>query len=665
MKTKFSKSVSLFMSAIMTVSAPSLSGFITNAETNQNTDQTTSINDLEVNYDNLLWTMLSDESVGSNDSDQETESQGNEIKADEVVEKVVSDPDANSDDSDNEETPQRNNFIEDGEDDIYPLDGLTGVCGVATKESGYAIIEDEDGNPIPTVTFTISMDVCYIRGNGIINCRNQIPKEVKKIVIVDPEVKFEDSGNFSGAAIESIDLSAMNITKLPTGTFRDCVNLSEVILPPTLEIIEYDAFENCKSLKNISLPDSVKYLNQEAFNGAGLTSFNAPPNLKEIGYRAFWLCGNLKEVNLNDGLEYIASNAFESTPLSYINIPSTVNKIGNSTVFAYSLLGTVVINSDFDPVRTDAFYHDGNKYEKVDSGHYNHNNSDSVFLNSGHLKKVIFSEGVTTINDGLFLNNKQLEEVSFPSTLKKIGYDAFAETHLSSLTLPEGLEYIDDIAFINSINIVDVNIPESVTYIGDEAFFKNYNHTDPYTKEIIELKPFNSITINNPDCEIGERIVPYGENVIVYGHDGSTAQKFAKDNKNTFISLDTETTTTTSVTTTDTTNETTVTTSETNTVTTNENTVTTTSVSTDKGDAEETESKVVGDANGDGTVDMADAVLIMQALANPNKYGLDGTDSRHITESGLKYADADGDGLTVNDAQRIQLYLLGKISSLN
>jgi hypothetical protein len=77
------------------------------------------------------------------------------------------------------------------------------------------------------------------------------------------------------------------------------------------------------------------------------------------------------------------------------------------------------------------------------------------------------------------------------------------------------------------------------------------------------------------------------------------------------------------------------------------------------------ESIVTGDANGDGTVDMSDAVLIMQALANPNKYGMNGTDPRHITKNGLKYADADGDGFTVNDAQRIQLYLLGKISSLD
>ena len=71
-----------------------------------------------------------------------------------------------------------------------------------------------------------------------------------------------------------------------------------------------------------------------------------------------------------------------------------------------------------------------------------------------------------------------------------------------------------------------------------------------------------------------------------------------------------------------------------------------------------------GDANTDNTVDLSDVVLIMQALANPNRYGLKGTDKTHITEQGSANADTDGNGLTVDDAQRIQLYLLKKLSSL-
>ncbi|MBP5433351.1 MAG: polysaccharide deacetylase family protein [Ruminococcus sp.] len=65
-----------------------------------------------------------------------------------------------------------------------------------------------------------------------------------------------------------------------------------------------------------------------------------------------------------------------------------------------------------------------------------------------------------------------------------------------------------------------------------------------------------------------------------------------------------------------------------------------------------------GDANGDGTIDMGDAVAILQALANPNKYKL--------SEQGTANADVyeAGSGLTANDANSIQMYLLGLIKSL-
>ena len=79
-----------------------------------------------------------------------------------------------------------------------------------------------------------------------------------------------------------------------------------------------------------------------------------------------------------------------------------------------------------------------------------------------------------------------------------------------------------------------------------------------------------------------------------------------------------------------------------------------------------TEKIVRGDVNCDGTVDMGDAVLIMQSLANPNKYGVNGTDSKHITAQGQLNGDVDEDvkGLTSNDALKIQKYLLKSIKEL-
>ncbi len=79
---------------------------------------------------------------------------------------------------------------------------------------------------------------------------------------------------------------------------------------------------------------------------------------------------------------------------------------------------------------------------------------------------------------------------------------------------------------------------------------------------------------------------------------------------------------------------------------------------------EEPSGVVYGDANCDKNVNMADAVLIMQYLANPDVYGVGKPDG--ITKDGLDNADVSsrGDGVTNADASAIQEYKLGLISKL-
>ena len=75
-------------------------------------------------------------------------------------------------------------------------------------------------------------------------------------------------------------------------------------------------------------------------------------------------------------------------------------------------------------------------------------------------------------------------------------------------------------------------------------------------------------------------------------------------------------------------------------------------------------SAVKGDANCDGSIELADAILIMQSMANPNKYAEGGTDSMALTPQGRINGDINGDGLTSDDALTIQKFLLHLIPSL-
>lgn len=76
------------------------------------------------------------------------------------------------------------------------------------------------------------------------------------------------------------------------------------------------------------------------------------------------------------------------------------------------------------------------------------------------------------------------------------------------------------------------------------------------------------------------------------------------------------------------------------------------------------ESALIGDANCDGRVLINDAILVMQAIGNPDVYGVNGSDPSHITKQGIINADVcnPGDGITNNDALAIQKYLLHIIS---
>lgn len=91
-------------------------------------------------------------------------------------------------------------------------------------------------------------------------------------------------------------------------------------------------------------------------------------------------------------------------------------------------------------------------------------------------------------------------------------------------------------------------------------------------------------------------------------------------------------------------------------------TTTTTTADTDTADDEGKS----GDANCDNDVDLSDSVLIMQALANPNKYDIGGTAPNPMTLQGKRNADVDKriKGVTAGDALRIQQYLLHNVSEL-
>ncbi len=215
-------------------------------------------------------------------------------------------------------------------------------------------------------------------------------------------------------------------------------------------------------------------------------------------------------------------------------------------------------------------------------------------------------------------------------------------------------------------------------YYGD-----TWNPKNDWSYQELEVYTQDDAFFANGVEKKNEHICVYADGVLVGGiePDGSVPE-FAEEETTT---KKTTTKITTTKLTTTTTNTTTIKTTETTTVTTVKSTepVITTSSSQgnhdayESGDRQTTTKKgevsggpidtiLYGDANNDGSVNLADTVMIMQALVNPDVYGLDGSDKSHITPQGWRNADCAGnnDGVTNLDALAIQKLLLDLIKSL-
>lgn len=114
----------------------------------------------------------------------------------------------------------------------------------------------------------------------------------------------------------------------------------------------------------------------------------------------------------------------------------------------------------------------------------------------GSIRSVVIGEGVTTIGTGSFYNCSSLSSVSVPSTVTDVYAKAFQScTSLGSINLP--------------------NVSNIATY----AF--------------VGCSGLRSVYIGNASCNIRVNSIP--PSATIYGQAGSTAESYARSNKNQFV----------------------------------------------------------------------------------------------------------------------------------
>ena len=98
-----------------------------------------------------------------------------------------------------------------------------------------------------------------------------------------------------------------------------------------------------------------------------------------------------------------------------------------------------------------------------------------VFSNCQRMTTIKLGEGLSEIPEGCFTANLLLEEITIPSSVKKIGRDAFNyNMNLKRVTFNEGLKSIGGGAF-TTCDLLKVELPSTVTEIGDLSFSNNVN----------------------------------------------------------------------------------------------------------------------------------------------------------------------------------------------
>lgn len=301
-----------------------------------------------------------------------------------------------------------------------------------------------------------------------------------------------------------------SITKIGKEAFSS-VPCTAVKIGKNVQVIGENAFTDCTSLTgDLVIPDSVTTIDRWAFFGSVISNgtLTLGKSLRTIGERAFADCSFSGGLTIPEGVTEIAEGAFCSSSkysgspapgkiTDTLTLPSTLKTIG-AYAFAYEgFSGELLIPDGVTSIGANAFAEcDGfggtlslpDSVKTVgESAFYQCEGFTGLKLSAGLTKiemrsfahmsglktEVVIPEGVTEIGEGAF-EFSCMSSVRFPSTLKKIGkqafYWTFGLTNISTITFPNGLEVIEDEAFDSCYFKNAVVLPASIKSIGKKVF---------------------------------------------------------------------------------------------------------------------------------------------------------------------------------------------------
>lgn len=162
------------------------------------------------------------------------------------------------------------------------------------------------------------------------------------------------------------EIDGIPVRKIASGAFNNCVLLTQLIIPDSVEEIGNNAFYGCSSLKEIKLPAKIKTIDISMFTQCiNILEVFIPDEVETIKSGAFNLCKSLKTVyipksvveiekDVFDGCDSLATIFYEGSKTEWDELVSrcgldlNVNVIYNSYNQEDTLLGDINDDGSFN-----------------------------------------------------------------------------------------------------------------------------------------------------------------------------------------------------------------------------------------------------------------------------------------------------------------------------
>ena len=129
------------------------------------------------------------------------------------------------------------------------------------------------------------------------------------------------------------------VVVIQNSAFKDCSNVTLVLIPSSIKSIGINAFENCSKITETTIPEGVTLIGNNTFLGCEkLASVTLPTSLENIGANAFAGCTSLTSIVLPKNIQEIGANAFANcSTLDVIEVFGDIPATLKNNVFPNSV----------------------------------------------------------------------------------------------------------------------------------------------------------------------------------------------------------------------------------------------------------------------------------------------------------------------------------------